>query len=207
MAVCLGFIFVQRGAWQYMQTLQDYIRQEATVLSDRVLKVNSFLNHQVNPSLVMDIGKDIAERFRLEGLTKVLTIEASGIHIAFAVALNLNVPFVYAKKTKAITQSGDTYSASVYSFTRQETYQITVSKEFLAADDRVLIVDDILAEGAGVSGLLEIIEASRATLVGASVVIEKSFQNGRKVLDGAGIPLYALARIGRMSPTTGIEFL
>ncbi|WAH37584.1 xanthine phosphoribosyltransferase [Alicyclobacillus dauci] len=190
-----------------MEWLQDYIRREGKVLSDRVLKVNSFLNHQVDPTLVMKLGQSIGERFKDEGVTKVVTIEASGIHIAFAAALALGVPFLYAKKTKAITQSGDVYSASVYSFTRQQTYEITVSKEFLSSDDRVLIVDDILAEGAGVRGLREIIEAAGATLVGVSVVVEKSFQSGRKSLDDAGVPVYALARIGRMSPTVGIEFL
>lgn len=189
-----------------IKELQEYLRKEGNVLSDRVIKVNSFLNHQVDPHLVMRIGSHIAERFKNEGITKVLTIEASGIHIAFAVALSLNVPFLYAKKTKAITQS-DVFASAVYSFTRQQTYQITVSKDFLSSEDRVLIVDDILAEGAGVRGLIDIITQADATLVGIGVVIEKSFQNGRKLLDDAGYPVYALARIARLSPETGIEFM
>lgn len=170
------------------------------------MKVNSFLNHQVDPFLIRDIGEHIAKRFEGTPITKVLTIEASGIHIAYAVSLALGVPFVYAKKSKAITQSG-VYSASVYSFTRQQKYEITVSKEFLSADDKVLIVDDILAEGAGVRGLLEILHQADASLVAVSVVVEKSFQNGRKLLDDAGYPIYALARIKAMSPETGIEFI
>ncbi|WAH41926.1 xanthine phosphoribosyltransferase [Alicyclobacillus fastidiosus] len=190
-----------------MRELQAYIRKEGQVLSEQVLKVNSFLNHQVDPNLVMDIGKTIAERYKDAGITKIVTIEASGIHIAFAAALSLGVPFLYAKKSKAITQSNEVYAASVYSFTRQQTYQITISKEFLASGDKVLIVDDILAEGAGVRGLGEIIQAAGCELVGVSVVIEKSFQNGRKMLDDAGVPVYALARIASMSPEKGIEFI
>lgn len=186
--------------------LQDYLNKEARVLSDKVIKVNSFLNHQVHPPLIQAIGTHIAKRFENEPITKVLTIEASGIHIAYAVALALGVPFVYAKKSKAITQSG-VYSTSVYSFTRQQKYEIAVAEEFLSPQDNVLIVDDILAEGAGVRGLLEILEQADASLVAVSVVIEKSFQNGRKMLDDAGYPVYALARIASMSPETGIKFI
>lgn len=189
-----------------MKELQAYLRREAKVASDKVIKVNSFLNHQVDPHLIQDIGQNIAKRFEGTPITKVLTIEASGIHIAYAVALALHVPFVYAKKSKAITQS-DVYTTSVYSYTRQQNYDITVSKDFLSPDDKVLIVDDILAEGAGVRGLLEILKQAQATLVGISVVIEKSFQNGRKLLDEVGVPVYALARIAKMSPETGIEFI
>ncbi|MFB5190933.1 xanthine phosphoribosyltransferase [Alicyclobacillus fastidiosus] len=190
-----------------MRELQAYIRKEGQVLSEQVLKVNSFLNHQVDPDLIMNIGKTIAERYQDAGITKIVTIEASGIHIAFAAALSLGVPFVYAKKSKAITQSNEVHAASVYSFTRQQTYQITISKEFLNSDDKVLIVDDILAEGAGVRGLREIMEEAGCELIAVSVVIEKSFQNGRKMLDDAGIPVYALARIASMSPEKGIEFI
>ncbi|GMA63645.1 xanthine phosphoribosyltransferase [Alicyclobacillus fastidiosus] len=163
-----------------MRELQAYIRKEGQVLSEQVLKVNSFLNHQVDPNLVMDIGKTIAERYKDAGITKIVTIEASGIHIAFAAALSLGVPFLYAKKSKAITQSNEVYAASVYSFTRQQTYQITISKEFLASGDKVLIVDDILAEGAGVRGLGEIIQAAGCELVGVSVVIEKVFRTAER---------------------------
>jgi xanthine phosphoribosyltransferase len=186
--------------------VQQYLMREGKVLSEQVIKVNSFLNHQVHPVFIRDVGQQIADEFQNASITKVLTIEASGIHIAFAVALALGVPFVYAKKSKAITQSG-VYASSVYSFTRQTEYQITVSKEFISSDDKVLIVDDILAEGAGVRGLLDILEQAKASLVAISVVIEKSFQSGRKFLDDAGYPVFALARIAKMAPETGIQFL
>lgn len=190
-----------------MQTLQQRILKDGLVLSDRILKVDSFLNHQVDPPLIDDIGKDIALRFRNRGITKILTLEASGIHIAYATALHLGVPFVYGKKKKATTQSGEVFTSSVYSHTREETYLITVSKAFLSPDDCVLIVDDILAEGAGAGGLVEIVRDAGARLVGVSVVIEKSFQNGRRQLDDSKIPVYSLVRIARMSTTTGVEFI
>lgn len=189
-----------------MRELEDYIQREGKVLSNRVIKVNTFLNHQVDSSLIAKLGEDIAKRFSHESITKVLTVEASGIHIAYATALSLGVPFVYAKKSKAITQSS-VYHASVYSFTRQQTYSITVSRELLTRDDRILIVDDILAEGAGVRGLMGIIEQAGSTLVAVSVAIEKSFQGGRRQLDDAQIPVYSLARISKMSPDDGIEFI
>ncbi|MFD1675878.1 xanthine phosphoribosyltransferase [Alicyclobacillus fodiniaquatilis] len=190
-----------------MQRLRQRICEQGLVLSDRVLKVDSFLNHQVDPALISEIGKTMAERYRHEGITKVMTIEASGIHIAFAVASVLGVPFVYGKKKKATTQSDELYRRSVYSYTRQETYEITVSKPFLSVADTVLIVDDILAEGAALNGLIGIVHDAGARLAGVSVVIEKSFQSGRKTLDDAGIPVYALARISKMSPETGVEFV
>jgi xanthine phosphoribosyltransferase len=201
------FLFLYKRGTLRMKELKDRILQDGKVLSERVIKVDSFLNHQVDPALTIEIGKVMADRFRDQKITKVLTIEASGIHIAFATALSLAVPFVYAKKKKAITQSGDTYVASVFSFTRQETTQITLSKQFLTAEDRVLIVDDILAEGAALTGLIEIVKEAGAQLVGVSIAIEKSFQQGRKKLDEAGIEVYSLARIGNMSPEDGIEFL
>ncbi|EPZ49170.1 xanthine phosphoribosyltransferase [Alicyclobacillus acidoterrestris] len=205
--ICPTGLFSFSEGVNRVKELQAYIRREGVVLSEHVLKVNSFLNHQVNPSLVMSIGENFAARFRGEDITKVMTVEASGIHFAFATALSMGVPFIYAKKTKAITQDNGVYTASTYSFTRQQTYQITVSKDFLSSADRVLIIDDILAEGASVKGLREIIDAAGAKLMGVGVVIEKSFQSGRKSLDEAGIPVHALARIAAMSPDEGITFL
>jgi xanthine phosphoribosyltransferase len=190
-----------------MDKLQERVLQEGRVLSEQVLKVDSFLNHQVDPQLILEAGQVIADHYRNQRITKVLTIEASGIHISFAAALALGVPFVYAKKKRAITQSGEIYAADAFSFTRQETYQITVSKPLLTAEDRVLIVDDILAEGAGVRALLKIIEASGATLVGVSVAVEKSFQKGRQSLDELGVDVYPLVRIASMSPDSGVTFL
>jgi xanthine phosphoribosyltransferase len=189
-----------------MQSLHRRIREEGRVLSPTVLKVDSFLNHQVDPALIMDIGRAFAARFAGERVEKVLTVEASGIHIAMATALSLNVPFVYAKKRRAVTQAGEAYSVPVVSYTRGETFPITISKAYLRPGERVLIVDDILARGAAVVGLCEMVRQAGAHLVGVGVVIEKSFQEGRQRLDDAGIPVYALARIRRMDAHR-IEFV
>jgi xanthine phosphoribosyltransferase len=183
-----------------VELLKEKIRLEGKVLSDMVLKVDSFINHQVDPVLVMEIGKAFAKAFEDEHITKVLTIESSGIQFAMGTALALGVPFVYAKKKKAITQSSDLYSASVESFTRNETYQITLSKQFLTPNDRVLIVDDFLATGAALVGLIGMIRESGAALAGAGIVIEKSFQEGRKLIEDAGVRICSLARIASMSP-------
>ncbi|MCL6627700.1 xanthine phosphoribosyltransferase [Alicyclobacillus shizuokensis] len=189
-----------------MQSLHRRIREEGRVVSPTVLKVDSFLNHQVDPAFIMDIGKAFAARFAAERVDKVLTVEASGIHIAMATALCLDVPFVYAKKRRALTQSGEAYSVPIVSYTRGETVPITISKTYLRPGERVLIVDDILARGGAILGLCEMIRHAGAHLVGVGVVIEKSFQEGRRQLDALGVPVCALARILRMG-TDGIEFL
>lgn len=189
-----------------MKALQDRILQDGQVLSDHVLKVDSFLNHQVDPLLIMETGQAFADIFRAEQVTKVLTIEAGGIHIAFATALKLGVPFIYAKKKKAVTLTEDVYSVPVYSFTRQEAQQISVSKRYLEAQDRVLIIDDFLATGAALLGLTEIVKQAGAHLVGVGAVIEKSFQEGRGSLEKAGVRVHSLARIRFMSSDKGIGF-
>lgn len=183
-----------------MKRLQERIRQDGVVLSSQVLKVDSFLNHQVDPILTMEIGQAFARKFQADRVTKVLTIEASGIHFALATAYALGVPFVYAKKKQAITLTEDLYSVPVYSFTRQETYRISVSKRYLTARDRVLIVDDFLATGAALLGLVELVKQAGAHLIGVGAVIEKSFQEGRGKLEQAGVFVYSLARIESMSP-------
>ncbi|WP_067934178.1 xanthine phosphoribosyltransferase [Alicyclobacillus kakegawensis] len=189
-----------------MQSLQRRIREEGRVLSPTVLKVDSFLNHQVDPGLILDIGKAFAARFAGERVDKVLTVEASGIHVAMATALCLAVPFVYAKKRRALTQAGEAYSVPVVSYTRGETVPITISKAYLRAGERVLIVDDILARGGAILGLCEMVRRAGAHLVGVGVVIEKSFQEGRQQLDALGVPVCALVRIRRMDAGR-IEFL
>lgn len=189
-----------------MKSLQDRILQDGQVLSDHVLKVDSFLNHQVDPLLIMETGQAFADIFRAEQVTKVLTIEASGIHIAFATALKLGVPFIYAKKKKAVTLTEDIYSVPIYSFTRQETQQISVSKRYLEAQDRVLIIDDFLATGVALLGLTEIVKQAGAHLVGVGAVIEKSFQEGRGRLEKAGVRVHSLARIRFMSSDKGIHW-
>lgn len=183
-----------------MKELQERIVRDGKVLSESVLKVDAFLNHQVDPQLTMKIGARFAELFRAENVTKVVTIEASGIHFALATSFALGVPFIYAKKKKAVTLTEEVYSAPVYSFTRQETYQISVSKQYLQAGDRVLIVDDFLATGAALIGLARIVKEAGAHLVGIGAVIEKSFQEGRGLLEKEGIRIESLARIQSMSP-------
>ncbi|MFD2370703.1 xanthine phosphoribosyltransferase [Brevibacillus sp. GCM10020057] len=182
-----------------MKELQERIVRDGKVLSESVLKVDAFLNHQVDPQLTMKIGARFAELFREENVTKVVTIEASGIHFALATSYALGVPFVYAKKKKAVTLTEEVYSAKVHSFTRQETYQISVSKQYLQAGDRVLIVDDFLATGAALIGLAQIVKDAGAHLVGIGAVIEKSFQEGRGLLEKQGIRIESLARIQSMS--------
>lgn len=183
-----------------MKSLQELIRQEGQILSEKVLKVDSFLNHQVDTQLAVEIGKEFARLFAHEKITKVLTIEASGIQFAMATGIALGVPFVYAKKKKAITQGDVVYAASVHSFTKQETYQVTIVQSYLNKEDRILIVDDFLATGAALVGLADIVKASGATLVGVGCVIEKTFQEGRGLLEERQIPIQSLARISSMSP-------
>ncbi len=189
-----------------MQNLRARICAEGRIVSPTILKVDSFLNHQVDPVLTMEIGREFANHFQGDSITKVLTIEASGIHLAHATAFALGVPFVYAKKKRAVTQNEEVYRTSIYSFTKQTTYEVCVAKSYLASSDVVLIVDDILAEGASLVGLVKIIESSGAKLAGAGIVIEKSFQKGRSKLDNLGIKVHSLARIASME-NNEIQFI
>ncbi|WP_375104302.1 xanthine phosphoribosyltransferase [Paenibacillus sp. RS8] len=183
-----------------MKVLQERIRQEGLILSDTVLKVDSFLNHQVDTELALQIGQEFKKLFGHQPITKVITIEASGIQFAMATAIALGVPFIYAKKKKAVTLSEAVYSAPVHSFTRQEDYLVSVSQKYLGPDDKVLIVDDFLATGAALVGLVDIVKEAGAELLGVGCVIEKSFQEGRSLLENRGIEVHALARIASMSP-------
>ncbi|MNI12321.1 Xanthine phosphoribosyltransferase [compost metagenome] len=189
-----------------MKLLQDRIREEGLILSDTVLKVDSFLNHQVDTELALEIGREIGRIFANEPITKVLTIEASGIQFAMATGIALKVPFIYAKKKKAVTLSENVYTAPVYSFTRQEAYQVSVSHKYLGPGDKVLIVDDFLATGAALVGLVDIVKEAGAELVGVGCVIEKSFQEGRGLLEDKGVRVHSLARIASMSPGK-VEFI
>ncbi|MFH5186220.1 xanthine phosphoribosyltransferase [Paenibacillus sp. TAB 01] len=183
-----------------MKLLEERIRQEGLILSDTVLKVDSFLNHQVDTQLALEIGKEFARIFAGETVTKVLTIEASGIQFAMATGIALNVPFIYAKKKKAVTLAEQVYTAPVHSFTRQETYQVSISRNYLGPQDKVLIVDDFLATGAALVGLVDIVKQSGAELVGVGCVIEKSFQEGRSLLEQKDVRVHSLARIASMAP-------
>jgi xanthine phosphoribosyltransferase len=183
-----------------MRVLEERIRKEGLILSETVLKVDSFLNHQVDTELALQIGQEFKTVFGHLPVTKILTVEASGIQFAMAAGIALGVPFIYAKKKKAVTLSEEVYSAPVHSFTRQEDYQISISQKYLGPEDKVLIVDDFLATGAALVGLADIVKESGARLLGVGCVIEKSFQEGRSLLEKRGIPVYSLARISSMAP-------
>lgn len=181
-----------------MKELETAIIERGTVLSDGVLKVDSFLNHQIDTNLMINIGKEFATRFRYSKITRVVTIESSGIAPSFMAANALNVPLVFARKKKSLTMNGNEYTSSVYSFTKQETNEITVSKNFLSSGDNVLIIDDFLANGQAALGLATIVEQAGATVSGIGIVIEKSFQDGRAKLEEAGYRVESLARIGSL---------
>ena len=178
-----------------MQKLKEKILSEGQVLSDKILKVDSFLNHQVDPDFAMELGQELADRFSTEKITKVLTVEASGIAVALTTGLALKVPVVFAKKKKAATQEPDSYCSNIFSFTKQESVDIYVNSKFISKNDRVLVVDDFLAQGEALRGMIEITEQAGASLVGVGIVIEKVFQGGGKTLREMGIRIESLAPI------------
>ncbi|TOY84160.1 xanthine phosphoribosyltransferase [Levilactobacillus brevis] len=178
-----------------MKILEDRIRQDGTVLTGNVLKVDNFLNHQVDPQLMNELGQEFARRFQDAYITKILTVESSGIAPAVMAGLHLNVPVIFARKHKSLTLTDNLYTAKVYSYTKQVTNEISIDRRFLAADDRVLIIDDFLANGQAVQGLLDIAKTAQITVAGVGVVIEKRFQKGHQMVTDAGIQLEALASI------------
>ncbi len=186
-----------------MQLLKDRIRKDGKIKSGDVLKVDSFLNHQMDIKLFVEIGKEFKRRFADYEVNKILTIEASGIGIACIVAQYFDVPVVFAKKSKTKNIAGDVYTTSVESFTHGRTYDIMVSKEFLGAGDKVLLIDDFLANGKALEGLAAIVKDSGAKLVGAGIVIEKGFQPGGDRLRAEGIQVESLAIVESMDETTG----
>jgi xanthine phosphoribosyltransferase len=186
--------------------LKEKIRQEGRVISDDILKVDSFLNHQIDPVLMLKVGDEFARRFSNSGITKVLTVEASGIAVALMTGLALQVPVVFAKKKQPSTMGGDTYCGQVRSFTKEEVIEIVVAGSYLSAEDRVLIIDDFLASGEAARGLLRIIDQAGATLVGVGTVIEKVFQSGGESLREKGIRVESLVQIGSLAGGM-IEFL
>ncbi|MDR3561171.1 MAG: xanthine phosphoribosyltransferase [Negativicutes bacterium] len=183
-----------------MQELRDRIVADGVVIGKDVLRVDSFLNHQIDPAFTMRMGQELASRFAGEGITKVLTVEASGIAVAMAVGLALGVPVVFAKKKKALTQEGPSYSAKIFSYTRRELTHISVTTRYICPEDTVLIVDDFLAHGEALSGLIEIVRQAGAKLAGAGIVIEKRFQHGGEELRAGGVRIEALAAITSMEP-------
>ena len=186
-----------------MKLLKDRIRKDGKIKEGNVLKVDSFLNHQMDVNLFHEIGKEFKRRFEGEEINKILTIEASGIGIACVVAEVFNVPVVFAKKTQTKNIAGDVYTTKVESFTHSRVYDIIVAKEFLGKDDKVLIIDDFLANGKALEGLAQLIEDSGATLIGAGIVIEKGFQIGGDLIRSRGIHLESLAIVDSMDEKIG----
>ncbi|MGV2941304.1 xanthine phosphoribosyltransferase [Mesobacillus sp. LC4] len=181
-----------------MKMLIEKIKNEGTVLSSSVLKVDSFLNHQIDPQLMDEIGKEFAGRFAHCGITKILTIESSGIAPAVMTGLKLNVPVVFARKRKSLTLVNDLITASIYSFTKEENSEISVSSHYLSEEDKVLIIDDFLANGQAALGLAEIANKAKATVAGIGIVIEKGFQDGGSLLRDKGYTVESLAIISSL---------
>ena len=186
-----------------MNFLEERILKDGIVKEGNVLKVDSFLNHQMDIALLEEIGQEFRRRFAQKKVTKVLTIESSGIAIAYPVAKAFGVPLVFAKKAKSINIDGDVYVADVTSFTYKTNNQVVVSRKFLSADDHVLIIDDFLANGCALQGLISLVEAADATVEGLGIAIEKGFQEGGKRMRNLGYHLESLAIVESMDAQTG----
>ncbi len=181
-----------------MKTLKERILQDGKVLGENVLKVDSFLTHQVDPLLMQEIGREFAQIFKEEGITKVVTIEASGIAPALFTGLFLNVPVIFARKQKSLTMKEELLTTEVYSFTKEVTSTVSISKKFLSEQDNVLIIDDFLANGQAALGLTALCKQAGAQVTGIGIVIEKSFQSGRQLLEEKGLRVASLARIASL---------
>ena len=181
-----------------MKALEEKILKEGTVLPGHILKVGSFLNQQMDVDFLMEMGREIARLFDGEGVTKILTIESSGIAVAVAAGAAMHVPAVFAKKNKSSNVSGDVYVTKVHSYTHNSDYDITVAQDYITADDRVLFVDDFLANGKALEGLLDIVNQAGAVAVGAAVAIEKGFQQGGDSLRATGLRVESLAIVESM---------
>ena len=190
-----------------MNFLEERIVKDGTVREGNVLKVDNFLNHQMDVEILDEIGKELFARFKDCGITRILTIEASGIAIAYAAARYFGVPFVFAKKSKSLNVDGDVYSAEVESFTHKCTNRVIVSKKFIQTGDRVLIIDDFLANGCALNGLISIVESAGAEVAGIGIAIEKGFQGGGDSIRRRGYRLESLAIVEAMdSETKSITF-
>lgn len=179
----------------FLNLLKDKILKDGIALNSEVLKVDSFINHQVDVNLMKEIGIEFANHFRSKNITKVFTIETSGIAPAVFTSLELNVPLVILKKQNSKILNDNIYTAEVKSFTKNTTYNLTLSKNYIDSNDNVLIVDDFLANGEAAKGAIKLIENANAKVSGIGIVIEKAFQPGRKVLEDLGYDIYSLARI------------
>lgn len=182
-----------------IKALEEKIIREGTVLPGNILKVGGFLNHRIDTAFLKEIGIEIARLYENTGVNKILTIEASGIAIAVAAGFAMNVPVVFAKKHKSSNVEGEVYSSSVESFTHNTVYNVVVSKEYLSSDDKILIVDDFLANGNALLGLAELVETAGAEVVGAAIAIEKGFQCGGEKLRKKGMRVESLAIVENMT--------
>lgn len=192
------FRFNYFWGWAAVQLLEERILKDGKVKDGGILKVDSFLNHQMDVSLFGEMAKEFYRLFAGEGINKILTIEASGIGIACITAQAFGCPVIFAKKTKTKNIAGDVYTSKVESFTHGTTYDIIVSKEFLLPDDKVLIIDDFLANGAALEGLISLVNDAGASLIGAGIAIEKAFQPGGEKLRSKGVRIESLAKIKSM---------
>ena len=190
-----------------MELLKERIRKDGKIRGTDVLKVDSFLNHQMDVTLFQEIGKEFKRRFADCEVNKILTIEASGIGIACVAAEYFHCPVIFAKKSQTKNIAGDVYTTKVQSFTHGKVYDVIVAKEFLGPGDKVLLIDDFLANGAALEGLARLVKDAGAELVGAGIVIEKAFQPGGDRLRAEGLRIESLARIKSMDEKTGVEFV
>lgn len=193
----------ERGDNTAMKLLEDRIRKDGTVKAGNVLKVDSFLNHQMDIDLFNEMGKEWARLFADCPITKILTVEASGIGIACVAAQHFHVPVVFAKKTQSLNIDGEVYSTKIQSFTHKKIYDVIVSKKFITSEDHILIIDDFLANGCALEGLLEIVGAAGATVEGIGIAVEKGFQKGGDLIRSRGIRLESLAIVESMDAETG----
>lgn len=189
-----------------MKLLKDMILQKGKVIDDNILKVDSFINHQVNSKLMKKIGEDFASHFKNANISRVFTIESSGIAPAIMTSYELDVPMVILKKQTSKILSDDIYQTKIKSFTKGITYNLTLSKNYISSDDNILIIDDFLANGEAAKGAIRLIEGCGAKVAGIGIVIEKSFQPGRKLLDDLGYNVYSLARIKSLKDGN-VEFI
>ena len=188
-----------------MKALKNAIETRGHFINDEVLKVDAFLNHQIDCSLVDEMGNEFYEHFKNKGITKVVTIESSGIAPAYATAIRLNVPLIFIKKTQPSTMIDPAF-AEVFSFTKNKTYPICIEKEYLKKGDKVLFIDDFLANGCALEGLIDIVKSSGATIEGVGIAIEKGFQKGGDLIRGKGIRVESLAIVDGMNAETGEVF-
>ena len=184
---------------EVMEELKQRILQDGLVIDNRILKIDNFLNQQIDTALINHVGQEFARRFKDVHIDRIVTIESSGIAVAYyaaSLALN-NLPIVFARKKKSLLTKGEQYTAKIYSYTKEEEYTATISKAYLHAGESVLIIDDFLASGAAAVGLTDIVAQAGCTVAGIGIVVEKTFQSGRKTLEDAGFRVESLARIAR----------